>query len=124
MNAGNVIKLHIWTGTNKSRIVAENKTLAERAIEATAALGFKVSSNAMADVLKANGIQTRRQSAMQAKISQLEDDREKYRQWLRRCIDTMEVQDWMLQQMAKDFASDKEMAGAIRRKRTNGKDTP
>jgi len=122
MNAGNVIKLHIWTGTNKSRIVAENKTLAERAIEATAALGFKVSSNAMADVLKANDIQTRRQSAMQAKISQLEDDREKYRQWLRRCIDTMEVQDWMLQQMAKDFASDKEMAGAIRRKRTNGKD--
>jgi hypothetical protein len=122
MNAGNVIKLHTWTGTNKSRIVAETKTLAERAIEATAALGFKVSSNAMADVLKANDIQTRRQSAMQAKISQLEDEREKYRQWLRRCIDTMEVQDWMLQQMAKDFASDTEMAGAIRRKRTNGKD--
>lgn len=65
---------------------------------------------------------SRWQSAMQAKISQLEDDREKYRQWLRRCIDTMEVQDWMLQQMAKDFASDKEMTGAIGRKRTNGKD--
>jgi len=121
MNAGNVIKLNNWVGVNKTRIVAENKTLADRAAEAAAVLGFKVSSNAMADILKANDIQTRKQSAMQARISQLEQERERYRQWLRRCVDTMEVQDWMLEQMAKDFASDGEMAGAIKRKRTNGK---
>lgn len=121
MNAGNVIKLNKWINQSKQRIVSENKTLAERSEEAAKALGFKVSSNSMSAVLRENGIETRRQSPTQVKIAQLEQEKELYRQWLRRCVDTVAVQDWMLEEMSKAFQNDAEMSQAIKAKKSKTK---
>jgi len=120
MNAGNVIKLDRYVRDNKQRIVAENKTLAERSEEAATALGFKVSANAMSDVLKENGVATRRRSPHQVRIEQLTAERNKYREWLRKCVDTVEIRDWLLDEMAKDLAGDNEIVQAIRAKKQNG----
>jgi len=72
MNVVHAVRLNAWVVANKTSLSTARKgTIADCARDAERALGFKVAASALTEIMRANGLQTKRVSQSQAEKLQL-----------------------------------------------------